>query len=273
VWTAEGLIPIEQVTPGQLVLSRDDGTGELGWKRVVRTFVTADQATLTLSLRDDAGGEHEEVEATAEHPFWLEGRGWVGAGSLRAGERVLRADGRWLRVERGEVRFEASALMLMFDKKARPRMRRIHQPPPAVRAQGASTPPRLRSLFRGVRRLAAVALLGCAALACAGAPSESPREASSPGNQLVRPRFVKGSFPPCPPEATAHQLDVQVRLECLVTTEGATRDCRVLKGHPLLNDTSLRAASTFRFEPGKMNGKPADVWLGIPFRFACVQGK
>jgi hypothetical protein len=44
------------------------------------------------------------VEATAEHPFWLEGRGWVGAGSLRAGERVLRADGRWLRVERVEAR-------------------------------------------------------------------------------------------------------------------------------------------------------------------------
>ena len=71
---------------------------------MVRTFVTADKVTLALSLRDDERGEHEQVDATAEHPFWLEGRGWVGAGSLQVGQRVLRADGRWLRVERVEAK-------------------------------------------------------------------------------------------------------------------------------------------------------------------------
>lgn len=104
VWTLEGLVPIEKLEAGQLVLSRDEATGELGWKRVVRTFVTPNKETLALSLRDDERGEHEQVEATAEHPFWAEGRGWVGAGELLPGQRVLRADGRWLRVERVEAR-------------------------------------------------------------------------------------------------------------------------------------------------------------------------
>jgi pretoxin HINT domain-containing protein/uncharacterized protein DUF6896/ParB-like nuclease family protein len=104
VWTSEGLLPIEQVRPGQLVLSRDEATGELGWKVVVRVFVTPGQEVLALRLADAERGEHEAVEATAEHPFWAEGWGWVGAGELVPGQRVLRADGRWLRVEGVEAR-------------------------------------------------------------------------------------------------------------------------------------------------------------------------
>jgi TonB family protein len=66
---------------------------------------------------------------------------------------------------------------------------------------------------------------------------------------------------------------VRVLIECVITVDGTTRDCQVRSGHPLLNETSLRAALASRFEPATVNDQPVDVAFGIPYRFVCVQGK
>jgi hypothetical protein len=39
------------------------------------------------------------IRTTAEHPFWVEGKGWVDANKLQVGDRLLGADGEGVAVE------------------------------------------------------------------------------------------------------------------------------------------------------------------------------
>ena len=55
VHTKQGLRQIEEVEPGDEVLSRDENTGEISYREVVRNFVTADQPVLELELEDNEG--------------------------------------------------------------------------------------------------------------------------------------------------------------------------------------------------------------------------
>jgi RHS repeat-associated protein len=98
ITTREGLRPIEEVKEGDEVLSRDAETGELGWKPVVRTFVTPEAAVLEVTLRaeDDT---RETLGVTPEHPFWMEGKGWTEARELEPGSRILTPHEAWLTTE------------------------------------------------------------------------------------------------------------------------------------------------------------------------------
>jgi RHS repeat-associated protein len=98
VWTSAGLIPIEQIQVGDLVLSRDDVTGESSWQSVEETFVTPETELLDLELAWPGGGE--TLRVTSEHPIWVKGEGWVEAGSLRSGDHIASADaGGWATVQ------------------------------------------------------------------------------------------------------------------------------------------------------------------------------
>ncbi len=97
VHTDRGLVPIETLQPGDLVLSRDDRTGEEAYRPIAQTFVTPDQPLLAVSL-EDSRGEVETLEVTAPHPFQVEGRGWVAAVDLAPGDLVISSGGGRLRV-------------------------------------------------------------------------------------------------------------------------------------------------------------------------------
>ncbi|SEK79639.1 RHS repeat-associated core domain-containing protein [Stigmatella aurantiaca] len=97
VVTSEGLRPIEQLQPGDLVWSRDEGSGVSDWRPVVRTFTTPGQQVLRLELTD-AEGQHSVLGVTGEHPFWVREQGWVAASALLPGQQVARAHGGWLKV-------------------------------------------------------------------------------------------------------------------------------------------------------------------------------
>jgi len=77
--TEEGLLPIEQLKKGDMVLSKNEHTGELGYCRVARAFARTVAAVLLLTF---ASGQ--TLEATAEHPFQLADGigGWVQAEKL-----------------------------------------------------------------------------------------------------------------------------------------------------------------------------------------------
>ena len=70
VHTTDGLRPIEEVEAGDFVLSRDEKTGEVALRKVLRTFITADQPVLELDLEDDDGNTGT-LKVTGEHPFWV----------------------------------------------------------------------------------------------------------------------------------------------------------------------------------------------------------
>ena len=90
--TATGLVAIENIQPGDMVLAANEEAGEVAYKEVVRTFVnTTDEIThVTVNVGD---GVLETIDSTPEHPFYVEGKGWVEASSLHAGMTIWFANG------------------------------------------------------------------------------------------------------------------------------------------------------------------------------------
>jgi RHS repeat-associated protein len=76
--------PIEQVQVGDRVLARDEESGKIEAKRVTQVFERETEATLVLTF---ANGE--QIETTPEHPFYVEGRGFVAAGQLAIGTAIV----------------------------------------------------------------------------------------------------------------------------------------------------------------------------------------
>ncbi len=101
---------IEDIEVGDMVWSRDDRTGESGFKPVVQLFTTSPTALVHMSYRRDSGSAwrgakrtsrasdsddpDSELVGTHEHPFWsLDRAAWVPMGELRIGERMYLLDG------------------------------------------------------------------------------------------------------------------------------------------------------------------------------------
>ena len=101
VVTCEGLVPIEQIEVGDLVLSRCDRTGAQGYQPVITVFPSVGINLLEV----DAGSTAEDstpLTVTANHPFWVEGRGWRNASALQVGDTLSTAAGGLLELERIE---------------------------------------------------------------------------------------------------------------------------------------------------------------------------
>lgn len=88
VKTAEGDKNIEDVVAGDYVLAENPETGEQEYKQVVQTFVHEKYLLVHVYV------ENAEIIATEEHPFYVEGIGFVCAGELKCGDTVRLADGR-----------------------------------------------------------------------------------------------------------------------------------------------------------------------------------
>jgi len=80
---------IDEITTDDEVLSRDehDPSGPLVWKKVEETF---ERVGLVLEL--EVGGR--TIGTTAEHPFYVLGKGWTAAGELKPGDRIVGLDPR-----------------------------------------------------------------------------------------------------------------------------------------------------------------------------------
>lgn len=82
VWTDKGLVPIEKLKVGDLVLSKSDVSGEKAYKRVLKTFRSENQEIRTINFvgpitEDGAESRREYLFATPGHPFWIKDRGWM----------------------------------------------------------------------------------------------------------------------------------------------------------------------------------------------------
>jgi hypothetical protein len=71
VWTETGFIPIEQIKPGDRVLSKDIQSGELKYKPVLQTTVREPTAVQKFRTGD------ETIVASPGHHFWVSGDGWT----------------------------------------------------------------------------------------------------------------------------------------------------------------------------------------------------
>ncbi|RKG65420.1 hypothetical protein D7V80_23335 [Corallococcus sp. CA054B] len=98
VLTAEGPRPIEEIAVGDMVWAWDEETQAPGWHPVTRTFIKPHRAVLRVEVVA-ADGTVETLGTTAEHPFWVQGRGWTEAQYLEAGDALVTADGTPVRVQ------------------------------------------------------------------------------------------------------------------------------------------------------------------------------
>jgi hypothetical protein len=92
VRTTEGLEPIEKIQPGDLVLSQDVTTGELGFQPILRVHHNRPNQTVRLRLSDD-----QTLFPSIYHRFWRSGKGWALARDLNSGD-VLRTRGSIVKV-------------------------------------------------------------------------------------------------------------------------------------------------------------------------------
>ena len=105
VLTEHGPLPIEQVTPGMMVQSRNPRTHAQGWQPVLRTFVTHPARLYHLRFALKAGGDddgdtpEETLVCTGEHPFWIAEIGrFLPAADLSEGHTVSLAGGGSMRL-------------------------------------------------------------------------------------------------------------------------------------------------------------------------------
>ncbi|MFO0880607.1 MAG: polymorphic toxin-type HINT domain-containing protein, partial [Gemmataceae bacterium] len=92
--TVDGSVPIEQLRPGDYILSRNelDPEGPVCARQVEEVFV---RQGYVLDLRVNG----QLIRTTEEQPFYRAGDGWVAAWELRPGDQLVGQGGALLRVE------------------------------------------------------------------------------------------------------------------------------------------------------------------------------
>ncbi|RAV02633.1 polymorphic toxin type 47 domain-containing protein [Paenibacillus sp. YN15] len=89
VQTDEGEKNIEDIEVGDKVLAKDEKNpdGELDFKEVTGLYRNQRDDIIKLYVGEQV------IETTDNHPFWVEGKGWVFADELQAGDKLQKADG------------------------------------------------------------------------------------------------------------------------------------------------------------------------------------
>ncbi|WP_394489228.1 polymorphic toxin-type HINT domain-containing protein [Roseateles sp. BYS96W] len=89
---------IQYIEAGDRVLSRCEETGEMAYKRVLKKFSHGLQQQYMLDCGTEIESQQElwyvgPLYAAEEHPFWVQGKGWVAVRDLKAGDVLLSCDG------------------------------------------------------------------------------------------------------------------------------------------------------------------------------------
>ncbi|GKU75957.1 polymorphic toxin-type HINT domain-containing protein [Paenibacillus sp. L3-i20] len=96
VQTDEGEKPIEEIEVGDKVLSKNEETGEVEYKEVVKLFQKQADEIYYVRIGD------EVIETTGLHPFWLDEKGWTLVQDLKVGDLLVSSDGTKLAIDKIE---------------------------------------------------------------------------------------------------------------------------------------------------------------------------
>ena len=129
VATLRGYVEIRDIRPGNMVLSRDEVTGAVGYKPVTAQYSNPYEETVYVRVRDGVSGVEQEIVSNRIHPFFvavsgprtlprsseghdykgeIDGGAWVDADDLEPGFKLLEDDGGWSEVV--SVRVEGEPL-------------------------------------------------------------------------------------------------------------------------------------------------------------------
>jgi hypothetical protein len=94
------VVRIDRIDVGDTVLSRCETTGEVAYKQVTKVFTHGWRTSSDISF--EFGPEFHEkyghtfnpgITTTANHPFWVQGKGWTKVEDLKPGDEMLTYDG------------------------------------------------------------------------------------------------------------------------------------------------------------------------------------
>jgi hypothetical protein len=83
VYTPLGHVPIEEIKVGDMVYAKDPDTGEFDVKEVTELSLQHSYVLYNVTMGD------ETIGVTAEHPFWVYGKGFVSVEDLVVGDEIV----------------------------------------------------------------------------------------------------------------------------------------------------------------------------------------
>ncbi len=93
VLTATGLVAIEKLAAGDKVISTNPDTLETAEKTVLETYVRQVNKLVHITING------EEIVTTDNHPFYVQDRGFINAGNLLVGDKLISVNGEDLTIE------------------------------------------------------------------------------------------------------------------------------------------------------------------------------
>lgn len=88
--------------------------------------------------------------------------------------------------------------------------------------------------------------------------------------QAPLPKKVKHVQPVYPPEALAQGIRGIVILDVVVDTKGDVTSVSVIRSVPGLDEAAIAAATQWKYEPVRVDGKPVEVVYSIPLTFSLA---
>ena len=96
--TSDGDKPIESICIGDYVLSKNEFTGEVAYKKVTNLFVRSVGQLVHIQANE------VDIQTTTEHPFWVHNRGWVPANKLSVGDLLELCDNTGIAIDKIELK-------------------------------------------------------------------------------------------------------------------------------------------------------------------------
>jgi periplasmic protein TonB len=107
-----------------------------------------------------------------------------------------------------------------------------------------------------------------------GLPSEAPPPPAKVvriGGQIAQPKLIRQVKPVYPDLAVQSRVSALVILEAEVDVRGHVKSVKVLRGHPLFDDSAKEAVMQWRYQPLLLNGEPTGFILTVTVNFNLQQ--
>ena len=87
------------------------------------------------------------------------------------------------------------------------------------------------------------------------------------GGQVQSAKLLNQPRPSYPPLARQARIQGTVRLEAVISKDGAIEELKVVSGHPLLIQSAIDAVKQWRYQPTQLNGVAVEVVTTIDVNF------
>ena len=98
-------------------------------------------------------------------------------------------------------------------------------------------------------------------------PPPKPKTAIRVGGNVQNSKLIQKIDPSYPELAKRARVAGIVLLQVAVDEQGMVRDVKLIRGHPLLNQSAIDAVRQWRYSPTLLNGEPVPVIATVTVNF------